>query len=157
MRVLITLLPLLVLSGACQHSVSSPPERRPPRPVMSLSEAASAMAEGSVSGEARLAAAGPDAVPHLTPMLKSPDRDVRRKALRLLVDSGEDIELSVEDRVDLLLFEIVREDSQPYSALRALSEMEELGPDAVPALRVAARRDDAEADAARRLLQMKAR
>jgi hypothetical protein len=124
---------------------------------MSLTEAAAAMARGSREGEARLAAAGPDAVPYLRTLLESPDPEVRRRALRLLVDSGEDIELSVAERVDLLLAEIVREESPPYSSLRALAELEDMGDDAVPALQVAAGREGPEGEAARRLLLLRAR
>jgi hypothetical protein len=124
---------------------------------MSLDEAAEAMANGFPEGVARLAAAGPDAVPYLTPMLESKDRQLRMTALRLLVDSGEDIELSTADRVDLLLAEVVRPESPPYSSLRALAELEEMGSAADAALEIAAEREDEEGAAARGLLRLRAR
>lgn len=156
MRVLPSLLPLCLLLVSCR-SYSHVERHDPPRPVMSLPEAAAAMARGSGEGEARLAAAGPDAAPYLKVLLESPEPEVRRRALRLLVDSGEDIDLSVPERVDLLLAEIVRDESPPYSSLRALAELQEMGPEADPALEVAAAREGPEGEAARRLLFLRAR
>jgi hypothetical protein len=87
------------------------------------------------------------------PLLDSEDPDVRMRALGLLVDSGEDMGVTLEQRVELLLFEVSRVEPPGWSSLRAIGRLRELEPEARPLIESAATRDDATGRAARLLLR----
>ena len=108
---------------------------------------------GSAEAEEYLAAAGERAVPELRALLASTDDpDLAERMRSLLLYAGEDMDLSVEERVDLLLFDLSRSEPHPYLGLKALDRLLELGDAAIPPLEIAAARSDARGRTARRLL-----
>ena len=111
---------------------------------------------GSFEAEARLTAAGPAAEAGMRGLLLSADPDVRRRATLVLLSGGHDLSLSYEEQVDLVLFEFMRTDGQPWSRLSALLRLDGLGEHAGPGLRSAALGGGERAAVAQRLLSQQA-
>jgi len=128
------------------------PTRTVPEEVR-LSRAAAALAGGSLEAEALLVAIGPRAVPFVRPLLDAPDENVRRVALRILVDSGEDMGITVRERVGLLLSDLHREEPHPWASLRAIARLRGMGEEARSALEDYSGGEGPEGEAARRLLR----
>lgn len=127
-------LSLLLLAAGCRHAaVASDPGPVTPGPP-ALEAAARALGKGAPEAEEILASAGPEAVPHVRPLLSSPDPEVRLRALGLLIELGEPIELSPSELVDLAIFDLTRRERHPFAALRALPRVRELGEAALPRL-----------------------
>jgi hypothetical protein len=107
---------------------------------------------GSPLAEEFLGASGEEAVPWLLRLLESTDPDVRRRARGLLLSLGHELTLTPADEVDLILFDLTRQERHAFAGLRAIERLRTLGASAIPALRQAAAGSGKRAEVARRLL-----
>jgi hypothetical protein len=150
---LLLVLPLVLMSCRLTPDPTEPPPEEELRRRL-LSRAIHGLQNGgSAEAEAVLAAAGERAVPHLRKLLdESSDPVLAARVRSILLYSGDEQGLSTAEQVDLLLFDLARDEPHPYLGLKALDRLMSLGEDAVPPLEEAARMDDGRGRAARRLL-----
>jgi hypothetical protein len=148
------LLLLLFALGAC--AAREAPPRDEPEPSEPLTVDIDGLAErfrrGDPAAEVRLAAAGEPGLAVVRPLLLSEDPELRLRSLSLLLSAGEDIALTERERVDLLLFDVMRDSPQPWATLRALGRLRGMG-EAEREVLTEAARGNARADTAQRLLR----
>jgi hypothetical protein len=151
----ILLLPALVLVLGCRSASelpSPPPEEEIQRRFMddALREIQNG---GSPEAEAYLAAAGSRAVPELREILgRTEDPDTEGRLKSLLLYAAEDTGLTVDEQVEVLLYDLSRDEPHPFLGVKALDRILGLGEEAIPPLEHASTRRDARGRAARILL-----
>ena len=149
-----SVLVLMFVVGGC---ATAPADPAPPPPPLerdaALRAAAGALAAGGGGfAEEFLSAAGGEATPWVRPLLDNPDSEVRLVAQALLLSAGEDLGLSSAEEVDLILFDLARDEAHPYAGMRALERLRVLGDAAKPALLIASGDTGRRGEVARRLL-----
>ena len=118
---------LIVLAGCASSSPDAPPLDDPPEREAVMEAAASELAAGRFGfAEEFLSAAGPEASPWLRPLLDSNRPDVRLAAQAMLLSAGEDLGLSSEEEVQVILFDLSRQESHPFAGIRALDRWRRL-------------------------------
>ena len=147
------LLLLLSLAGCATDAGPTRTARAVPEPDRDLDRVVERFREGWPEAELVLEASGEPGLARVRPFLMSEDEDLRARTLSLLLSAGEDIALTVRERVDLALYDLTRAAPQPWATLRALGQLRGVGEGARPWLEEAARGDDDRAAAAQRLLQ----
>jgi hypothetical protein len=144
---------LLLLAPAACVAVPAAAPPPPPDRASIVAMAATRMSQGDLAlGEEILGGGGEEAVPWLTELAASPDREVRERAQALLMAVGEAVPLTMEERVAAILRELCRDTSCETGSLLALARLREAGAAALPHLRAAASGTGPEAEVARRLL-----
>ncbi|MHC4469362.1 MAG: hypothetical protein ACYTDY_12605 [Planctomycetota bacterium] len=149
------LLLVLVLLGGCGTTSEkpAPPSEAEVQRLLLVTALRVLEDESSAEAEAAIAAAGDKAVPHLLALLEeTSDSALEDRVRSLLLYAGEDMDLTLEEQVDLLLHDLARDEPHPYLRLKAIDRIRSLGKEAIPPLQAAASREDEKGRAARRLL-----